>query len=102
MSHTINTRVGRSTSIVALAAAVVLLAAPASSAMQNPMGGRLTLDFYTRVEGVGNPQISPDGSTILYSRSFIDMQNDGRRSEIWMMAADGSRKRKFMAGGSPQ
>ena len=101
MSHTISTRVARSTTIVAVATAVALLASPAASAPQNPMDGRLTLDVYTRIEGVGNPQISPGGSTILYSRSFIDMQNDGRRSEIWMMNADGSRKRKLMDGGSP-
>jgi len=86
--------------VVALVAAVII-AAPAASAPQNPMANRLTLDLYARVEGVGNPQISPDGSTILYSRSFVDLQNDGRRSEVWMMNADGSRKRKLMDGGSP-
>jgi dipeptidyl aminopeptidase/acylaminoacyl peptidase len=80
---------------------LALVAAPAASAPQDPMANRLTLDLYTQVEGVGSPQISPDGSTILYSRSFVDLQNDGRRSEIWMMNADGSRKRKFMDGGSP-
>jgi len=86
-----------------LAATVLaaLLGATAASGAQAPTADRLTLDVYPRVEGVGNPQISPDGSTVLYSRSFVDLQNDGRRSEIWMMNADGSRKRKLMEGGSP-
>lgn len=81
--------------------ALAMVAAPVASAPQDPMANRLTLDLYARVEGVGSPAISPDGSTILYSRSFVDLQNDGRRSEVWMMNADGSRKRKFMDGGSP-
>ena len=88
--------------LIAALAAVALVVAPAASApAQGPMANRLTLDLYPRVEGVGSPQISPDGSTILYSRSFVDLQEDGRRSEIWMMNADGSRKRKLMDGGSP-
>ncbi len=87
----------------AIAALVVLalVVAPAASAPQDPMANRLTLDLYPRVEGVGSPRISPDGATILYTRSFVDMQNDGRRTELWMMNADGSRKRKLMDGGSP-
>ncbi len=85
-------------------AALVVLAlvvAPAASAPQDPMANRLTLDLYPRVEGVGSPSISPDGVTILYTRSFVDMRNDGRRTELWMMNADGSRKRKLMDAGSP-
>ena len=87
----------------AIAALVVLalVVAPAASAPQDPMANRLTLDLYTRVEGVGSPSISPDGATILYTRSFVDMQNDRRRTELWTMNADGSRKRKLMDGGSP-
>ena len=87
--------------VTAVLVVAALLATSVTSAQQNPMANRLTLDLYTRVEGVGSPSISPNGTTILYTRSFVDMQNDGRRSELWMMNADGTRKRKLMDGGSP-
>ncbi|MCS5688705.1 MAG: DPP IV N-terminal domain-containing protein, partial [Acidimicrobiales bacterium] len=87
--------------IIAVLIVAALLATSVTSAQQNPMANRLTLDLYTRVEGVGSPSISPNGTTILYTRSFVDMQNDGRRSELWMMNADGTRKQKLMDGGSP-
>ncbi|MBO06723.1 MAG: peptidase S9 [Acidobacteria bacterium] len=86
---------------IAVLIVAALLATSVTSAQQHPMANRLTLDLYTRVEGVGSPSISPNGTTILYTRSFVDMQNDGRRSELWMMNADGTRKRKLMDGGSP-
>ena len=98
--HTRRRALSRMTGVIVAAA---LLAVPlvSGAAPQGPIQGRLTLEHYPRVEGVGSPQISPDGTTILYSRSFVDLQNDGRRSEIWMMNADGTRKRKLMDGGSP-
>lgn len=54
------------------------------------------LDFET----VSNPQISPDGQTILYSRTRVDAVKDRRTSSIWIMNVDGSDKRQLMDGGS--
>jgi len=84
MSNNHSYRSMNSWQLLAALIVLALVATPAASAPQNPMANRLTLDVYPRVEGVGSPQISPDGSTILYSRSFVDLQNDGRRSEVWM------------------
>ena len=50
-------------------------------------------------ESVSNPQISPDGTSILYTRSRVDAVKDRRTGSIWIMDADGSNKRQLMEGG---
>ena len=60
---------------------------------------RLTLDLYLEYETVADPQISPDGSQIIYTRQFVDKQNDRRESALWVMNADGS-KNRFLVRGS--
>jgi len=37
------------------------------------------------MEGVSDPQISPDGSKILYVRSGSDIMKDKRYSNIWII-----------------
>jgi len=59
----------------------------------------LTLDMYLEMETVSDPQLSPDGSQIVYTRGWIDKMNDKRESALWIMNADGSRNR-FLAKGS--
>ena len=60
---------------------------------------RLTLDLYLDMETVSDPQLSPDGAQILYTRGWIDKVNDKRESALWIMNTDGSRNR-FLAKGS--
>ena len=60
---------------------------------------RLNLDLYFEMETVSEPQISPDGSQIIYTRGWIDKVNDRRESSLWIMNADGSRNR-FLTKGS--
>src|SRR5690606_32478571 len=55
---------------------------------------------YGNWETVGSPQLSPDGSQIIFTRSFIDLVNDRRSSQVWIMNADGSRKRVLLEEGS--
>lgn len=62
---------------------------------------KLTLDLFLDWEYVVNPQISPDGSQILYTRRWTDKINDRFENEIWIMNADGSRNRFLLKGGSP-
>ncbi|RMB08869.1 S9 family peptidase [Eilatimonas milleporae] len=49
-------------------------------------------------ERAGAAQISPDGNTIVYTRSRVDQMNDRWASEIWMMNADGSKQRFLTKG----
>ncbi len=60
---------------------------------------RLSLDTYMDMESVSNPQISPDGRRIVYTRGWIDKLNDRRMSSLWTINADGSRARELLEGG---
>jgi len=44
---------------------------------------------------VSDPQISPDGSKILFVRSIVKMEEDGYESHIWVISADGGEPRQF-------
>ena len=59
---------------------------------------RLTLDLYLELETVSDPQLSPDAKQIVYTRGWIDKQNDRRESSLWIMNADGSRNRFLVKG----
>lgn len=58
----------------------------------------IQLEDYLDFETVGNPQISPNGTSIIYTRRRIDKMNDKRVSTLWIMNADGSRNRQLMKG----
>ena len=62
---------------------------------------KLTLDLFLDWEYVMNPQISPDGSQIVYTRRWTDKVNDKYENEIWITNADGSRNRFLLKGTSP-
>ena len=50
------------------------------------------------MEGVSDPQISPDGSQILYVRSGSDVMKDKRYSNIWIINFNGSDNRPLTSG----
>jgi dipeptidyl aminopeptidase/acylaminoacyl peptidase len=68
-------------------------------AQQAAPADRLDLDLYWEYEVVSDPQMSPDGGQIIYTRQFIDRVNDKRESALWVMNADGS-KNRFLVRGS--
>ena len=47
------------------------------------------------LEWVANPQISPDGEHIVYSRGQMDKMKDRRVSRLWIIDTDGSNHRKL-------
>ena len=82
---------------------IAALLFPAALAAQNEPDGTLRLDSYLDWETVGSPQISPDGSQIIFTRGWIDKINDRRASSIYIMDVDGSRPRVLIEdGSSPQ
>ena len=59
---------------------------------------RLEIADYLDLERVSDPQISPDGSTIIYTRRWVNRMVDKWESSLWIMNADGSRNRFLMRG----
>ena len=80
--------------------ALALASLPMLVVAQEPANDRLTLDLYLEYETVSDPQISPDGTQIIYTRGWIDKQNDRRETSLWIMNADGSKNRFLVRGSS--
>ncbi len=51
---------------------------------------RLSITDDFNVQIATDPQISPDGKSIVYVRQFADIMTDHRCSTLWMVDADGS------------
>jgi len=62
---------------------------------------KLTLDLYLDWEWASGPQVSPDGTEVVFVRSWVDKVEDRRRSALWIMDADGGRPRHLAEGSSP-
>ena len=74
-----------------------LLAQPAR-AQETASDTLLTVDHYLDWEQVADPQISPDGSQILYTRRWVNKIDDKWESALWIMSADGSHHRFLVKG----
>ena len=59
---------------------------------------RLSLEHYGNYEWTSNPRLSPDGKQILYSRTWINLVDDKRETDLWIMNSDGSMNRFFLNG----
>ena len=55
------------------------------------------LDVF-KLQHISNPQISPDGNSILYERNFKDIMTDSNYSNIWIIDYDGSNSRPITTG----
>ena len=65
---------------------------------QGQTKSNLALIDIFNMEYVSDPQISPDGSQILYVRNFKDVMTDKNLSNIWMINVDGSKNRPITTG----
>ncbi|MGB8506824.1 MAG: S9 family peptidase [Pyrinomonadaceae bacterium] len=74
--------------LLALAAATPVLA----------QRDRLNVEQFLDWEYVANPQISPDGAQVVYTRRWTDKVNDKYEDEIWIVDADGGRNRFYAKG----
>lgn len=50
------------------------------------------------LEYVADPQISRDGSQVVYVRTFLDIMTDRERSNLWIVNYDGSEHRPLLTG----
>ncbi len=82
----------RTRCLVAVAAIAAFVAAPIAQGRRAP-----TLDDMLDLVQVSSPQISPDGTRVLFSKSELKAWKDNRRvSSIWMAMSDGSRQFQFL------
>ena len=70
-----------------------LLAVPALAQPQ-PLG---LMDVF-ELEYASDPQISPDGETVVYRRNRLDVRTDRVRGDLWRISADGSGHRPLVVG----
>lgn len=75
---------------------VLLLCLLSSSAQELP--DRLEPMDVFRVQVASDPQISPDGRRIVYSRQSADVSSDRRVSNLWIVNFDGSEHRPLATG----
>ncbi|HEX5076344.1 MAG TPA: S9 family peptidase [Gemmatimonadaceae bacterium] len=80
-------------------ALLLTLLSPVPEVRAQGAASTLQVKDFLDLETVGNPQISPDGKTIVYTRGFVDKVNDHWDGAIWVMNADGTRNR-FLTKGS--
>ena len=89
----------------AVAALIVLSAAPrviTAQAAPERRSDRLSLQDYLDWEDVQDPQLSPDGKQVVFTRRWVDKMNDKWESSLWIMNADGSRARFLVNGSAPK
>lgn len=55
------------------------------------------LDLFD-LEFASNPQFSPDGKSIVFERSFMDIMTDKRLSNLWITDLSGNRQRPLTSG----
>lgn len=69
---------------------VVALASPILAA-----GRPMTVDDLLAVQGISDPQVSPDGKRIVYAVSAIDRETNKSRTQLWMVPTAGGEPQQF-------
>ncbi|HET7036875.1 MAG TPA: hypothetical protein VFI42_14415, partial [Thermomicrobiaceae bacterium] len=65
--------------------------------MARPMTAELLI---YDLKNAADPQLSPDGSAILYTLATIDRETKKPASQLWLCAPDGSNKRQLTQTGT--
>src|SRR6266536_6272501 len=78
--------------------AALLLAPVLVRAQETASDTLLTVNHYLDWEQVSEPQVSPDGSQIVYTRRWVNKIEDRWDAGLWIMNADGSRNRFLVKG----
>jgi dipeptidyl aminopeptidase/acylaminoacyl peptidase len=67
-------------------------------AFAQPKPRLLDKETFMEMESVGNPEISPDGKQIIFTRTWVDKVKDQYRSNLWIVDVDGARVRELTSG----
>ena len=84
--------------VTAVAASLATVALPQPVRAQSRFE---SMDVF-QLEYAADPRISPDGSKVVYVRTSMDIMRDRKRSELWIVNADGSDRRRLSVGSSPR
>ncbi len=76
---------------------IVMIAALGTAGAGEP-GSTLQPSDVFQLEYAADPRVSPDGERIVYVRTFMDIMSDRRRSNLWIVNADGSDHRPLTSG----
>ena len=79
-------------------AVAILVALFASFALAEEKSDRLTPMDVFHLQYAADPQISPDGKRIVYTRQFSDVMADKRESNLWIINFDGTEDRALTTG----
>ena len=80
--------------------ALFALALPLSFSADDP--SVLTPADVFELEYASDPQISPDGETVVYVRNFMDVMTDRRRSNLWIVDVESRDHRPLTSGETNQ
>ena len=87
----------RRTTLV-LSALLLASAAALSRAQEKRSDTLLTVQHYLDFEQVGDPQISPDGKQVIYTRRYVNKLEDRFDAALWIMNIDGTHNRMLAKG----
>src|SRR5262245_9764779 len=82
-----------------LIAILAIAAVQPAIAQEKRSDDRLTVEKYLDFEQVGDPQISPDGKQVIYTRRYVNKIDDRWDATLWIMNIDGSHPRMLAKGG---
>jgi dipeptidyl aminopeptidase/acylaminoacyl peptidase len=92
----------RSGFLLVLCSLSFILSPSAATAQQQPADTLFHVARYLDYEQVADPQISPDGAFVVYTRRYVNKLEDRWDSSLWIMNADGTRSRFLTKGSSPR
>jgi dipeptidyl aminopeptidase/acylaminoacyl peptidase len=78
--------------VAAAAAPVAIQQVTPDSGRTRASGRALTIEDYYRIQTVGNPVISPGGRWVVFTVSTRIEEDNGTRTETWLVPSDGSSK----------
>jgi len=84
---------------VVMAALLVLPLPSVAVSQETASDTLLTVNHYLDWEQVADPQLSPDGSQIIYTRRWVNRVEDRWDAGLWIVNADGT-KNRFLAKGA--